>query len=214
MLLAFQYCCARFDLLAYVNSVIFIAGWRQKDETIRHSLKCYDREAYFVDALVADAANNPWRLETPELFDAIITDPPYGIREACSRLGSKNSDVTVPELVPGQIHFPEQKAYHLDDVFKDLLTFAVRSLTIGGRLVYWLPVYKKDYSPDVVPAHPRLKLLYNCEQMLNGHSARRLIVMEKLKFEDDQDRKHSNQAFINSSIFCGHNAFRGKYFKQ
>ena len=193
---------------------LVISGWRQKDETIRHSLQDYGREAYFVDALVADAANHPWRLNATEVFDAIITDPPYGIREACSRVGSKNGDATVPDLAPGQVHFPEQKAYHLDDVFKDLLTFAVRSLVVGGRLVYWLPVYKHDYSPDVIPAHPFLKLLYNCEQALNGHSTRRLIVMEKLKVTKDCNfLVGDNQAFINSSIFCGHNAFRDKYFK-
>jgi len=178
-------------------------------------LKDYGKEAFFVDALVADAANHPWRLNATELFDAIITDPPYGIRESCSRVGSRNGVAIVSELEPGQIHFPEQKAYHLDDVFKDLLTFAVRSLVVGGRLVYWLPVYKNDYSPDVIPTHPFLKLIYNCEQVLNGHSARRLIVMEKLELTKGYNfMNDDNQAFINSSIFCGHNAFRDKYFKS
>lgn len=186
-------------------------GWRQKDETIRNSLKHYNMEEFFVDTLLCDAANHAWRLNTNELFDAIITDPPYGIREACSRLGSKSGEVVpIPELPPGHVHFPEQKAYHLEDVFKDLLTFSARSLILGGRLVYWLPVHRNDYTIDVVPSHPCLKLIYNCEQILNSHSSRRLIVMEKINL----DSKVRNQAVINSAVFRGHNAFRDKYFKM
>ena len=194
-------------------SVIFFTGWRQKDETIRHTLSAYGREDFYVDALLCDAANHAWRLNSRELFDAIITDPPYGIREACSRVGSKHGDnVIVPELAPGQIHYPEQKAYHLEDIFKDLLTFAACSLVIGGRLVYWLPVHKNDYSQDVLPRHPCLKLLYNCEQVLNSHSSRRLIVMEKLN--SVKNCNSNGRASINSSIFQGHNAFRDRYFKM
>ena len=187
-------------------------GWRQKDETIRHSLKEYGMEAYFVDALLCDAANHAWRPN--ELFDAIITDPPYGIREACSRLGSKHGDVSaIPELPPGHMHYPEQKAYHLDDVFKDLLTFSAQSLVLGGRLVYWLPVHRNDYSHDIIPTHPCLKLLYNCEQILNSHSSRRLIVMEKCD-QVSSANEDSSQAVINSTVFRGHNSFRDKYFKM
>ena len=188
----------------------FSIGYRQKDETIRHSLEEYGKATFYVDAIVADAANPPWRQNSKELYDAIITDPPYGIREACSRLGSKSGEAVALDLAPGQIHYPEQKAYHLDDVFKDLLTFAVRTLVVGGRLVYWLPVHRNDYTPDVVPIHPSLKLLYNCEQVLNGHSSRRLIVMEKLP---STAHNFANQASISSNVYSGHNSFRDKYFK-
>jgi tRNA (guanine10-N2)-methyltransferase len=43
------------------------------------------------------------------------------------------------------VHYPEQKAYKLSDMFVDLLGFAARFLVLGGRLVYWIPVIKSEY---------------------------------------------------------------------
>nr|CAB3267256.1 tRNA (guanine(10)-N2)-methyltransferase homolog [Phallusia mammillata] len=184
------------------------AGWRKRDETLRNCLSEYGLEKYFVDVLLSDAANHAWKTKK-ELFDSIITDPPYGIREACSRVGSKKpGEVDIPELQDGQVHFPEQMAYHLDDVFLDLLAFAARLLVCGGRLVYWMPVYRADYTSDIIPQHPALKLLYNCEQVLNRHSSRRLIVMVKVSSNWDEE------ASIDNNIFSGHNSFRKKYFNQ
>ncbi|XP_026692117.2 tRNA (guanine(10)-N(2))-methyltransferase TRMT11 [Ciona intestinalis] len=185
------------------------AGWRQKDETIRHTLMEYGLRSQYLDVLLCDAACHAWNTNGKELFDAIITDPPYGIREACQKVGSKKQNPVVPELEPGLSHFPEQTEYHLEDVFKDLLNFAAQSLVAGGRLVYWLPVFRADYSPKVIPTHSLLKLMYNHEQILNSHSSRRLIVMEKLAKENVTE---TAQATISSSVFSGHNSFRDKYF--
>ncbi|MBN3305748.1 TRM11 methyltransferase, partial [Amia calva] len=49
------------------------------------------------------------------------------------------------------------------------------------RLVYWLPVYRPEYKEEIIPQHPCLKLISNCEQTLSSHTSRRLITMEKLK---------------------------------
>lgn len=35
--------------------------------------------------------------------------------------------------------------YHLSDIFFDLLKFAAEYLVMGGRLVYWLPIYRPEY---------------------------------------------------------------------
>ena len=42
-------------------------------------------------------------------------------------------------------HVPVSQAYHLSDIFTDLLNFSALHLVIGGRLVYWLPVYKPEW---------------------------------------------------------------------
>ncbi|CAK8693292.1 tRNA (guanine(10)-N(2))-methyltransferase TRMT11-like isoform X2 [Clavelina lepadiformis] len=185
------------------------AGWREKDETVRQSLAGYKLGDKFVDVLVCDCARHAWNVGGKNLFDGIITDPPYGIREACQRVGSKREEPSVPSLPDGQFHIPEQTAYHLDDIFKDLINFSVKTLTPGGRLVYWLPVHRADYSDDVIPRHPMLRLVYNCEQILNSHSARRLIVMEKLPLKNGIN----SDCVIKSKIYSGHNAFRDRYFK-
>lgn len=37
------------------------------------------------------------------------------------------------------------------------------------------------YTEEMVPWHPCLKLISNCEQKLSSHTSRRLITMEKVK---------------------------------
>ena len=38
---------------------------------------------------------------------------------------------------------------------------------VGGRLVYWLPVIKEEYTDAQVPQHPCLALIANGEQLLS-----------------------------------------------
>ncbi|XP_077967037.1 tRNA (guanine(10)-N(2))-methyltransferase TRMT11-like [Styela clava] len=188
------------------------AGYRDKDETIKDSLKQYELQNKYLDVMVQDNASNAWRSPLNMchgIFDAIITDPPYGIRERCRKVG-KNKEVATSANEP-TIHYPEQTAYHLDQVFIDLLTFAARTLVPGGRLVYWLPIYRPEYSDDIIPRHPNLKLLYNCEQPLKRETSRRLLVMEKCEKEIADCQ--TNGASFNSDAHRGHNAFRNKYFK-
>lgn len=42
-------------------------------------------------------------------------------------------------------HFFISSSYHLSDIFFDLLKFAAEHLVMGGRLVYWLPIYRPEY---------------------------------------------------------------------
>lgn len=44
----------------------------------------------------------------------------------------------------GESHVPVSMEYLLSDIFADLLNFAVYHLVLGGRLVYWLPVYRPE----------------------------------------------------------------------
>ncbi|XP_059797252.1 tRNA (guanine(10)-N2)-methyltransferase homolog isoform X5 [Balaenoptera ricei] len=61
--------------------------WRGPDENIRANLRQYGLEKYYLDVLVSDASKPSWRKGT--YFDAVITDPPYGIRESTRRTGSQ-----------------------------------------------------------------------------------------------------------------------------
>uniref|UniRef100_A0A8C5LC41 tRNA (guanine(10)-N(2))-methyltransferase n=1 Tax=Jaculus jaculus TaxID=51337 RepID=A0A8C5LC41_JACJA len=170
--------------------------WRGPDENIRANLRQYGLEKYYLDVLVSDASKPSWRKGT--YFDVILTDPPYeevpkGI-EKC------------PES-----HVPVSLSYHLSDMFFDLLSFAAETLVLGGRLVYWLPVYTPEYTEEMVPGHPCLKLISNCEQKLSSHTSRCLITMEKVKeFENRDQYSHLlSDCFL---PYQGHNSFREKYF--
>ncbi|XP_016152909.1 PREDICTED: tRNA (guanine(10)-N2)-methyltransferase homolog isoform X2 [Ficedula albicollis] len=138
--------------------------WRGPDENIRANLRQYGLEKYYLDALVADSSRPIWRKGM--LFDAIITDPPYGIREAPRRMGSQKETVKSVE---------------------------------------------RRYTEEIIPRHPCLKLISNCEQMLSSHTSRRLITMEKVKEFKDQDEK-SYLLDGQYMPYRGHNSFREKYF--
>lgn len=56
----------------------------------------------------------------------------------------------------------------------------MKHLKLGGRLVAWIPIYKKAYSPSNLPQHPCLRLVSNSEQKLTEQTSRRLLSWEKI----------------------------------
>ncbi|XP_078505053.1 tRNA (guanine(10)-N(2))-methyltransferase TRMT11 [Lissotriton helveticus] len=181
--------------------------WRGPDENIRANLRQYGLEKYYLDVFVSDTSKSIWRKNT--WFDAIITDPPYGIREATRKTGSQK-EIIKTEICQDS-HIPVSSNYHLSDIFSDLLHFSAEYLTRGGRLVYWLPVYRPEYTEEIIPRHPCLKLISNCEQTLSSHTSRRLITMEKVKEFEDEDQ-HAHLTDYQYQQYKGHNSFREKYF--
>ncbi|KAM9806834.1 tRNA (guanine(10)-N(2))-methyltransferase TRMT11 isoform 1-T1 [Syngnathus typhle] len=183
--------------------------WRGPDENIRANLRQYGSEKLYVDVMVSDASKPVWRENA--LFDAIITDPPYGIRESTRRTGSQRESAKAAECVYAESHVPVSQSYHMSQILADMLNFSAHRLVMGGRLVYWLPVYRPEYCEEMVPLHPCLRLISNCEQILSSHTARRLITMEKVREPEELD----SLAHVSDSCFSayqGHNAFREKYF--
>ncbi|XP_069463607.1 tRNA (guanine(10)-N2)-methyltransferase homolog isoform X2 [Ambystoma mexicanum] len=181
--------------------------WRGPDENIRANLRQYGLEKYYLDVFVSDASKSIWRKGMQ--FDAIITDPPYGIREATRKTGSQKEILKTEACMDN--HIPVSSNYHLSDIFSDLLNFSAEYLKRGGRLVYWLPVYRPEYTEEVIPRHPCLKLISNCEQMLSSHTSRRLIAMEKVKEFEDEDQ-YAHLLDYKYQQYKGHNSFREKYF--
>ncbi|XP_068616195.1 tRNA (guanine(10)-N2)-methyltransferase homolog [Brachionichthys hirsutus] len=183
--------------------------WRGPDENIRANLRQYGAEKMYLDVLVSDASKHVWRQTA--LFDAIITDPPYGIRESTRRTGSCKDVVKPLDGSYVESHVPVSQVYYLSDIFTDLLNFSAHHLVMRGRLVYWLPIYRPEYSEQMIPLHPCLRLISNCEQMLSSHTSRRLITMEKIKEPQELD---SLTHLVDScfSPYQRHNAFREKYF--
>ena len=143
--------------------------YRKKEESIRNNLKQYGLEDKFLDVLVGDFSTS--YLKDSILFDAIITDPPYGIREKAKKVGTKKSKRENDELKDSSSssdqennelnyvdikneslndenskklndpRYAQTTKYNLGDIFNDLLTFASQHLIEYGRLVYWLPIY-------------------------------------------------------------------------
>lgn len=178
---------------------------RSPDESIRNNLAGYGLEAYYCDIMVADASRHAmWR--TTEIFDAIITDPPYGIREGAKKVGKEEAVTLTPDQRVD--HIPQKVEYDLSNIFTDLLNFAYKFLRTGGRLTYWFPVYRANYKEENIPHHPCMRLVSNCEQTMNLRISRRLITMEKIHpYREDKSlasQTHTDH-YLNSS-------FRNMYF--
>merc|ERR1719209_2650750 len=96
--------------------------YRQKDENIQANFHQYSLDHRFLDVLISDSSRVCLRAEA--LFDAIITDPPYGIREASLKVGTHKVDYTLPtEYLEQGMHFPEKIQNDLGDSYCDLFNF-------------------------------------------------------------------------------------------
>jgi tRNA (guanine10-N2)-methyltransferase len=62
-------------------------GSMSSEPGVLRAAKQYNVDHRILDLATFDLTNNPWR--TGGMFDAIITDPPYGVRAGAKRLGRK-----------------------------------------------------------------------------------------------------------------------------
>ncbi|KAJ3043779.1 hypothetical protein HDV00_004186 [Rhizophlyctis rosea] len=209
---SFLITCAHFGAYT-IGSDIDGRQIRGKDgKSIVSNGKQYNVTGRIVDNLVTDLAHHPWRADT--LFDAIVCDPPYGVRAGAKKIGS-NPKVKPPPtaLKPnGEPRYPQTVPYEMHDVLLDLIDFSAAYLMPGGRLVYWFPTVTDEYSPEDVPLHPHFRMIANSEQNF-GKWARRLITMEKLSAEElaAVDSKAGAEAGVAEPA---HTRFRTKYFDK
>lgn len=151
---------------------------REDDESIEANMKQYNLGHRYLDVVVNDFAMIFWK-DSFE-FDAIITDPPYGIREATERVGTEKEDYVISEKHQAT-HIPAKVEYGISSIYRDLLLFSAKHLRIGGRLVCWFPVLREDYTEKCLPTHPCLTLIANNEQTLSKVTSRRLLTYEKVR---------------------------------
>ncbi|XVF01752.1 hypothetical protein REPUB_Repub04eG0116200 [Reevesia pubescens] len=135
--------------------------------------------------LRADNNLPPWRPGLKEVFDAIICDPPYGVRAGGRKSGGRKllKGVVGPYTVPDDKradHIPSTAAYSLVECVHDLLDLAARMLVMDGRLVFFYPVLREDDSVEEhFPEHPCFKLVATSEQILSSRYSRVLLTMVK-----------------------------------
>lgn len=90
-------------------------------KSIAKNVQQYDLDAFVLGNIVCDAVHHPWR--KVEYFDAIVSDPPYGVRAGAKKIG-KNPDLEKYPLKPGADKYPQTVPYEMDEVIVDLLEFA------------------------------------------------------------------------------------------
>jgi tRNA (guanine10-N2)-methyltransferase len=94
-------------------------------------------------------------------LDAIVCDPPYGIRA-------------------GTLDTSDSGRQELLKIIARLLEAAAKHLRIGGRLVFFQPTTEYGEFSDEVK-HPALRLLYAPLERIHDSWSRRLVVMEKVR---------------------------------
>ncbi|XP_055601636.1 tRNA (guanine(10)-N2)-methyltransferase homolog [Uranotaenia lowii] len=176
---------------------------READECIYANLKQYGCENRYVDVLISDFSRSIWNSRIQ--LDSIITDPPYGIREATEKIEFKTQKRATC-LNEGVVHYPSTSPYQFDQLYRDLMNFSARHLKMGGRLVCWYPILRKDFTPDMLPRHKCLELVANSVQPLTTYSARRLLTYEKISDrEEDMDSYQLSEQMVDN--------FRQRYMK-
>ncbi|CAO1429010.1 unnamed protein product [Diamesa serratosioi] len=177
---------------------------RALDESIVANMQQYQLEHLYLDVFVSDFSNCP--VTDAIIFDSIITDPPYGIREKMEKINTKTSKKSTA-MTEDAVHYPSTSSYHTNNLYEDLLKFSAKHLKLGGRLVAWFPVHREDYSDDILPKHSNLRLVANSEQKLCGDTARRLLTYEKISHVSEESSILIPEALNDMD-------FRTKYFNQ
>lgn len=137
-----------------------------------------------VGLIRADNNAPPWRSSLKEVFDAIICDPPYGVRAGGRKSGGRKllKGIKGPYIIPEdkrKDHIPSTAPYMFAECVHDLLDVAARLLVLGGRLVFFFPVARDECYENLFPKHECFSLVASSEQILSTRWSRCLLTMEK-----------------------------------
>jgi tRNA (guanine10-N2)-methyltransferase len=108
---------------------------------ISSNMEQYGVSNRLADVLVFDILQHPWR--DGFMVDAIITDPPYGVRAGAKKIGLKKSWMPACKFLSPEekaVRYPKTVPYEMDELAEDLHNFALKFLRPNGRLVYWYPI--------------------------------------------------------------------------
>ncbi|KJA27817.1 hypothetical protein HYPSUDRAFT_34967 [Hypholoma sublateritium FD-334 SS-4] len=183
----------------------------------------YGTASRIIDLATFDVTHNPWRCG--ELFDAIVTDPPYGVRAGAKRLGRKKElpdykkELCLQHTLNGrpddQPYIPPTKPYELSHLAADLVVLGRYLLKPNGRLVFFLPTVTDEY--EEVDIHTMLcegmEVIANSLQDF-GSWGRRLVTIRKTTLEKYPPPSFDPTPEIDAnSHIPAHKDFREKYFQ-
>lgn len=160
----------------------------QRATGVALSAEQYGLRGRVLDCATFDMTRAPWRSSAIDgMVDAIVTDPPYGVRAGAKRLGKRDTaqQRDEPFVMPdGRLahqlpdYVPPTRPYRLSELVHDLLNYASALLKPRGRLVFWIPTMNEDNAETSIPSHPHFALVAHSLQDF-GKWGRRLITLEK-----------------------------------
>ncbi|KZV63371.1 tRNA guanosine-2'-O-methyltransferase [Peniophora sp. CONT] len=181
----------------------------------------YEVDERVLDLCTFDVTRNP--LRCGGFFDAIVTDPPYGVRAGAKRLGRKRprpgQGTSGPRPDDNAPYIPPTKPYELSALATDLVLLARYLLKPRGRLVFFLPTVTEEYQEVDVEGLvcEGMEVVANSVQDF-GAWGRRLITMRKTSETEHppptfEERDAETEAEAEGHV-PAHKDFRDKYFKK
>ncbi|KAK0672506.1 putative tRNA guanosine-2'-O-methyltransferase TRM11 [Cercophora samala] len=170
----------------------------EKKRTLKGNFEQYGLLGRLGGTFTADLTNSPIRktaLGTPgdgvrgRVFDGIVCDPPYGVREGLMVLGVRDPEKTPwverkgREMYKQADFIPPRKPYGFLAMLDDILQFAAQTLVDNGRVAFWMPTANDEEQEMPVPSHPYLETLSVSTQVFNKWS-RRLICYRRIPDKD------------------------------
>ena len=197
---SFPLACAHFGAGVFGSDLDGRSIRGKEGRSVKGNFEQYGTAALYLGGFVADMTNSPLqRHGGGRWLDAILCDPPYGVREGLKVLGS--TKVALQEVVlladgtPAHLsahYVPPKKPYSFIRMLDDILAFSAGVLVDRGRLCMWMPVAgePEDRSGQgeidargeeyAIPRHPALELVSECTQHFNKWS-RRLLTYRRLR---------------------------------
>ncbi|GFH59067.1 hypothetical protein CTEN210_15543 [Chaetoceros tenuissimus] len=170
---------------------------RSEDENVYENFKQYNLPR--PDLVRSDNAIYHRHYVTPTpLYDAIVTDPPYGIRAGARKTGTKNREIRAVAEDMRHDHIAQTQVYEVSDVMGDLLDVSSRTLKLGGRLVYIIPSMTDFDEKTDLPQHDCLEIVNICYQPLQTELGRRVVTMQKVQeYDPSKRKKYLSKVWVN-----------------
>ncbi|UNI19208.1 tRNA (guanine(10)-N(2))-methyltransferase [Purpureocillium takamizusanense] len=153
-------------------------------KSLRGNFEQYGLQSCLGDVFAADLMNSPIQMGR-RIWDGIVCDPPYGVREGLRVLGLRDPEKTPWLIEKGKRDgsLPDfvapKKPYSFFAMLNDILVFASGTLVDNGRLSFWMPTANDEEQEIPVPTHPCLEVVAVCVQVFNKWS-RRLITYRRI----------------------------------
>lgn len=171
---SFPVAAAHFGALTFGSDIdgrsIRGAGGRR---SVRGNFAQYGLLDFWGGFFAADLTNTP--LVRRRWLDAILCDPPYGVREGLRVLGARRPERPGVAAVASSAdkfwkspqYVPPKKPYSFLAMLDDILEFASQVLVDRGRISFWMPTANDEDRELGVPTHPCLEVVAVCVQPFN-----------------------------------------------
>ena len=156
---------------------------------LHYKLPCPDVMVMDVSIVQFNIQQQAQGLSVRPILDAIVCDPPYGVRARSQKVGVKESKQTKPKKEVSQDgdepHFAMKQQFDFIELHEHLLHVAALLLRPKGLLVFLF--HTDDEQPEEknkFPEHPSLDFIRSSRDQLTRFRARHLITMRKKTEEE------------------------------